>query len=117
MIYAGEYLIKLSENHYPSLTDICYAYAMNYVWTFIDPIYVNRTFKNNKAFLNEMQAFLKKYISVYKQKKYYDSIKTHRMNLFAKSRFLYGFNAYARLMRVYIYRIIHKDPYKTGHGI
>ncbi len=116
-VFAGEYLLNAVRNNCPELLTIALKYAVEYPFMFVDPIYVNRKFKDNRLFLNTVQSYLKQYINEYKSNKIFSKILTHRMNLFAKSRFLYGFNAYARLMRVYIYRIIHKDPYKTGHGI
>lgn len=47
----------------------------------------------------------------------FSGITAARMKLYAKSRFLYGINAYARLFRVYFYRILGWDAYKSGHGI
>ena len=47
----------------------------------------------------------------------FDKITRKRYMLFSKSRFLYGFNAYVRLTRVYIFKLLGKDAYKSGHGI
>ncbi|MBR5278267.1 MAG: glycosyltransferase [Clostridia bacterium] len=116
-IYAGEYLLNKVKKHCPDLLDYALKYAVDYPFMFVDPIYVNKRFKQNKQFLNAIQSYLKRHIKEYKTQKIFEKTTTHRMSVFAKSRFLYGFNAYARLLRVYFYRLIHKDPYKTGHGI
>lgn len=47
----------------------------------------------------------------------FSGIQRKRMLLFARSKILYGFDAYARLFRVYVYHILKLDAYADGHGI
>ena len=116
-IYAGQYLIDTAKQVCPSLFDECLRYAAEYPFMFVDGIYVRREFGENKAFLDALQALLRRYPKEYAVLSSLSLIQRKRMRLFAKSRFLYGLNAYARLMRVYLYRILRKDAYADGHGI
>jgi len=116
-VQAGEHMICVSEAVCPSLRDACLRYAAEYPFMFVDGIYVRREFKQNRAFLDALQALLRKYQKEYAALSSLTSIQRKRMQLFARSRFLYGFNAYARLLRVYLYRILGKDAYADGHGI
>lgn len=116
-IYAGAYLLEAVLECCPALTDLALKYAISYPWSFIDPIYVKRKFADNQTFLEEVQSFLRKYLNLYRERAVFAKTVTGRMELFAKSRLLYGFNAYGRLIRVYIYRLIGKDAYADGHGI
>lgn len=117
LVFAGAYLLDAVEKHCPELKDEALKYAISYPFSFVDKIYVKIKFKENKELLKTIQRFLKKHIKEYKTSATFSKILTHRMSVFAKSRLLYGFNAYGRLARVYFYRLIRKDPYKTGHGI
>lgn len=116
-VYAGEYLIDTAKQICPEIFEKCLRYAAEYPFMFVDGIYVRRAFKPNKVFLDALQALLRRYQKEYHALAAFSSIQRKRMQLFAKSRFLYGFNAYARLLRVYLYRILGKDAYADGHGI
>lgn len=116
-VYAGQYLIDTAEQVCPELFDECLRYAAEYPFMFVDGIYVRREFKENKAFLDALQALLRRYPKEYHALSSLSLIQRKRMRLFAKSRFLYGLNAYARLLRVYLYRVLGKDAYADGHGI
>lgn len=116
-IYAGECILRATKNFAPELIEIAAQYAIEYPWMFIDPIYVNRSFKKNKSFMDAVQQYLKDNIQLYKQNNIFSDIQTRRLDLFSKSKFLYGFNAYARLIRLYIYRLFRRDAYSDGHGI
>jgi len=116
-IFAGEHLSNTVKTVHPQMYMKSLIYAIEYPWMFVDGIYVHREFKPNKAFMESMQAYLRKYIDEYKSKGVFSAILLSRMSLFAKSKFLYAFNAYARLFRVYLYRLLHLDAYKDGHGI
>ena len=116
-VYAGEYLIDTAKQVCPDLLPACLRYAAEYPFMFVDGIYVRREFKRNKAFLDALETLLRKYSEEYKTLPLLSGIQRKRMTLFAKSRFLYGLNAYARLLRVYLYRIFGKDAYADGHGI
>lgn len=116
-IYAGGYLIDIVKKNCPELLEDCLHYALNYAWSFVDRIYVNRTFKENKQFLLDLKNIINLYRDEYMNLNSYSVIKRKRMNLFSKSMILYGFNAYARLFRVYLYKVFKKDAYSDGHGI
>ncbi|OUQ07667.1 hypothetical protein B5E92_06690 [Erysipelatoclostridium sp. An15] len=116
-IYAGRYLIKTSTDYCPELNKECLFYAINYPWSFVDNIYLQRSFFLNKNFLEDLQKLIKDYKKEYSSLVYIDKIKKNRIMLFGSSKFLYFFNVYLRLLRVYIYRILHIDPYKDGHGV
>ena len=116
-IFAGEYLLDAVLENAPELTDLTLKYAISYPWSFVDPIYVRIAFRNNQGFLNEVQLFLKKNLHIYRKKKVFPEVIIGRMALFARSKLLYGFNAYGRLARVYLCRLIGKDAYADGHGI
>lgn len=116
-IFAGEYLLKAVQDVCPELTPEALHYAVHYPWMFVDPIYVHRHFRANKTFLDCLQDYLRLHLSEYKSQDIFPALLTSRMALFAKSRFLYGFNAYTRLLRVYIFHLLGKDAYADGHGI
>lgn len=116
-VWAGNYLLECAKTvQYPYLQE-CLRYAVDYPWYFVDGIYVKFQFDENREFLDELQAMLRRNCKLYEQLPLLDNIRRHRMMLFAKSRFLYGFNAYTRLLRVYLYHILRKDAYSDGHGI
>lgn len=116
-IYAGEYLIEATQKSCVELVPLALKYAVDYPWMFIDKIYVERTFRSNTKFIESMQGILRKYKEEYQNLDSINCIARKRMQLFAKSKYLYGFNAYSRLLRVYIYRLLKKDAYADGHGI
>lgn len=116
-LYAGNYLVKISECYYPEILEECLYYVANYPWSFIDKIYVERSFIENYLFLSCLQKILRNHRKSYKEIKSFSKIQLYRMNVFSISKILYGINAYFRLIRVYYCRIIQKDPYESGHGI
>lgn len=116
-IWAGNHLLQAVKEKAPELYSKTLHYAIEYPWSFIDPIYVKFTFGSNKLFLQEMHNFLKSYIRDYISNDVFSDIQRNRMALFAKSPCLYSFNAYSRLLRVYLYHLLKKDAYSDGHGI
>lgn len=116
-IYAASHLLRCARKVDCPYMDKCLAYAVEYPWFFVDPIYVHFRFKKNKKFLNELQNMIRENIYEYKNLTLLDSIQRKRMMIFARSKILYGFNAYARLFRVYLYHVLKKDAYADGHGI
>lgn len=116
-IFAGHHLFhKAIENRY-SYIDECLNYCIAYPWSYIDKIYLKKTFSDNKEFLQEMRSFIKAKGSYIKQCDLFTKMQKHRMLLFKTSPFLYAFNAYSRLLRVYWCRLFRLDAYKNGHGI
>lgn len=116
-IDAANHLIEMSENYYRHLYKNCVEYAIKNPWTFVDRIIVKKKINNNIAFLVKLQTLIKNNIKIVVQSDKFNKIQKYRMKLFSKSIYLYSLNAYLRLFRVYLYRIINKDPYKDGHGI
>ena len=116
-IFAGEYLVETAKEHDPRLFEKCLTYAVSYPWSFVDRIYVDRTFHDNREFLSAIRSLLKKHLPDIGRLNDIDGIVKNRMRLFAKSPILYGANAYSRLLRVYAYHLLGKDAYKDGHGI
>lgn len=116
-VYAGEYLTDTAKQVSPDLLEKCLRYAAEYPFMLVDGIYVRREFGKNRAFLSALQALLRRYSKEYAALEMISPIVRRRMQLFARSRVLYGLNAYARLLRVYLYHIIGKDAYADGHGI
>lgn len=116
-IFAGEYLLNAVKEVCPELMPQALRYAVHYPWMFVDPIYVHCRFRENKPFLDCLQKYLRIYLPEYKRQDIFPVIITRRMTLFVKSRFLYGLNAYVRLLRVYIFHLLGKDAYADGHGI
>lgn len=116
-LYAGNYLIEIADKLYPELIEKCLYYTISYAWLFVDRIYVNTTFKQDYLFLKTLQKILKKYEKENKKIQLFEGIQEYRMKIFSHSVLLYGLNAYLRLLRVYCYRIVSQDPYKSGHGI
>ncbi len=116
-IFAGQYLLNAVKNKSNDLISLALKYAIDYPWMFIDSIYLSRNLKSNKEFLNSLQDFLKHHIKEYVDNSIFSKIQLHRMKLYSKSKILYFVNVYGRLIRLYIYRIFNKDPYKSGHGI
>lgn len=116
-IYAASYLLNSVIQYAPELTKTALHYAGDYPWMFVDRIYVRGEFARNRVFLQTLQIFLRKNIKQYEELEIFSRTKTHRMKMFSTSKILYAFNAYARLFRVYLFRLIGKDAYKNGHGI
>ncbi len=117
-VYAGRKVIEfgLTVNDKDYLRE-CMEYALTTPWLFIDGIFVRREFKENMAFMKSLQQLLKDYLPLIRENCSYSPIVLHRMNLFSKSLWMYGLNAYVRLFRVYLYRLLNKDAYCDGHGI
>lgn len=116
-IFAGEHLLNAANDHAPRLFEKSLTYAVSYPWSFVDRIYVDRTFRDNKEFLSAIRRLLKKYLQDIGRLNDIDSIVKNRMSLFVKSPILYGANAYSRLLRVYAFHLLGKDAYADGHGI
>ena len=116
-IFAGEYLLDAVLQYAPDLEKQALRYALDYPWMFVDPIYVGRTFRKNKVYLQSLQNFLRRHLQQYEDLDIFPKIVIGRMKLFSISKALYAVNAYARLDRVYLYRVLGKDAYVDGHGI
>lgn len=116
-VYAGEYLIDTARMVCPELISKCLRYAAEHPFSYVDRIYVGWKFGKNKAFLKALRTLLRRYSQEYKEHEDISPVLRYRMSLFARSGVLYGINAYMRLIRVYLYRIIGKDAYADGHGI
>ncbi len=116
-IFAGRHLVQSVQSCAPHLEAPSLAYALRYPWSFVDKVYLSRRFRENTLFLNAMQSFVRDYMARYDAFEIYTPILRHRMRLFARSRVLYALNAYARLIRVYLCRLLKKDAYADGHGI
>ena len=115
-IDAGVHMIHCVNQHCPQLLPSAVKRAMSYPWSFVDGIYVRREFKENKVFLKTLQNALRQPI-VNRNLAAFTPIVQHRMRVFAYSKVLFGMNAFLRLIRLYCYRLLGKDPYKDGHGI
>ncbi|MDY4220126.1 MAG: glycosyltransferase family 2 protein [Candidatus Faecousia sp.] len=116
-IFAGAYLLDAVTQYAPDLTEAALRYSVDYPWMFVDPIYIRGKFHENRFYLQTLQNFLRDNIQQYEQRNIFSQIQTKRMKLFSASKALYAFNAYARLARVYLFRLIGKDAYQDGHGI
>ncbi len=116
-VFAGEYLVNSAKEHCPRLFEKCLTYAVSFPWSFVDRIYVDRTFHENKEFLSAIHLALKNHLHDIQRLNEIDGIIKNRMSLFVKSPILYGANAYSRLLRVYAFHLIGKDAYTDGHGI
>ena len=115
-IEAGMHVVQCVNRYCPQLLPLGVKYAVSYPWSFVDAIYVRRTFCENKKLLRLLRSALQERI-VYQNLTAFSPIMRRRMKLFAHSGFLFGVNAFSRLVRVYCCRLLGKDPYKTGHGI
>lgn len=116
-VYAGNYLLECAKkSHFPYLED-CFFYVLQYPWSFVDPIYVHIDFAKNLTFLKLMQTVIRTNREMCRNSSQVGAIQCKRMLLFARSKILYGFNAYARLFRVYVYHVLKLDAYADGHGI
>lgn len=116
-IYAGEYLLNAVLQYAPALEKQALQYAIYYPWMFVDSIYIKRNFRKNQTYLLSLQNFLQNHLQQYNNLDIFPEITIKRMKLFAISKALYAVNAYARLVRVYLYRLFGLDVYKDGHGI
>ena len=116
-ISAAMYLLECARKENYVYMEDCLVYAVKYPWFFVDSIYVKCKFRNNRQFLNLLQKLILNNIDEYRKLEALDLIWRKRMQLFACSKFLYGINAYARLLRVYIYHKLKWDAYSDGHGI
>lgn len=116
-VFAGEYLAIAARECAPRLYDKCLHYAVSYPWSFVDKIYVDRAFRDDREFLNALRSFLIGNIDSIQKLDSLAPLIKKRMKLFAASGILYGFNAYSRLLRVYLFHILGKDPYTDGYGI
>lgn len=117
-VFAGRYLVNTVKDIFPELLPKALKYGIMYPWSYVDGIFVHRTFKENMDFLKDLQQFLKENRILLKKNEIDETkIIRQRMLVFSYSLFLYGCNAYARLVRLYVCKIIHKDAYKSGHGI
>ncbi len=116
-VFAGEYIFTKARAHNFIYLDNCLTYALLYPWFFVDKIFLTRSFKENKQFLDELRKFIKsvKTESVFNNS--FSKIIRHRMIILSHSKILYAFNVYARLLRVYMFRLFKLDAYKNGHGI
>lgn len=116
-VYAGSYLLECAKStDYPYLEN-CMFYAIDYPWYFIDPIYVQHRFRENRMFLDAMKDMIRRNRKFYWKLPQLNEIRRRRIVLFSYSKTLYGLNAYARLFRVYLYRVLKLDAYSGGHGI
>lgn len=117
LLFAKEYLLDVVLECAPNLEKSALLYVVNYPWTFVDSIYIGRSFRKNKAFLQNLQNLLRHYLQRCEELNIFPQILIKRMKLFSVSKVLYALNAYARLARVYLYRLLGKDAYADGHGI
>jgi len=117
-VYAGECLINAVNDRYPELLEKAFKYGIIFPWSYVDGIYVHRTFSENKLFLKELQKVLRENRKLLKSNQFnLTKIEKSRLIIFSYSLLLYGCNAYTRLLRLYLYKVIGKDAYKDGHGI
>lgn len=116
-IFAGEYLVSSASQFYPELKDRCLLYEIKYPWSFVDKVYVHRSFADNRLFLEDMQIVLRSHWTDYARLLADNPIVLHRLRIFARSLLLYGINAYGRLARVFVFRFFGIDAYSDGHGI
>lgn len=116
-VWAGEYLVECAKQSDYKYLDECLVYAIQYPWSFVDPIYVHFSLRKNRDFLNSLQKMIRDNREAYSNLSSLDVIQRNRMLLFSHSKILYGLNAYARLFRVYVYHILKLDAYSDGHGI
>lgn len=116
-VLAGGYLLDCAQKSNYEYMDTCLEYAVRYPWFFVDAIYVNFRFHENRVFMTALQKLIRTNYKEYRDLEAFSGIQRHRMLLFARSKILYGFNAYARLLRVYLYHVLKLDAYADGHGI
>lgn len=117
-VFAGDYLLEAVKEDFPELLPNAFQYGMMFPWSYVDRIFVHRTFRENRFFMEELKSALKKNRSLLKKDETgVSKIIRHRMMVFSYSLILYGCNAYIRLLRLYLYKILRKDAYESGHGI
>lgn len=116
-VFAGKYLLDCARRINYAFSDECLDYAVRYPWFFVDSNYVHFQVYKNRKFMNALQELIQSNLEAYRELDSLNQIQRKRMTVFAKSKVLYGFNAYARLFRVYLYRVLNKDAYADGHGI
>lgn len=116
-VFAGSYLLQCAKRQNYPYPEECLSYALEYPWLFVDAVYVHGAFRKNRQFLRELQAMIRDNRELCRSTERIPPIQKKRMLLFARSRILYGVNAYARLLRVYLYHILKLDAYADGHGI
>ncbi len=116
-VYASQKVLDFGLSTKTAELDTFVDYALRHPWFYVDTIYVHRRFSENKEFLQALQHFLREYLPKVSDSAAISPLLFSRMRLFSRSRFLYGFNAYARLIWVYVCRILHIDAYRNGHGI
>lgn len=116
-IYAGSHIMDTVKKLYPPMYLKAVEYTIRYPWSFVDRIYIDKAFSDNKQFLKETQNIIKDNINEINKLEGFSVIAKKRMKLFAKSMILYGVNAYSRLFRVYLYQVLKKDAQSDGHGI
>lgn len=116
-VFAGSYLLQCAKRQNYAYLEECLSYALEYPWSFVDPVYVHGVFRKNRQFLRELQAMIRDNRELCRSTERIPPIRKRRMLLFARSRILYGVNAYTRLLRVYLYHILKLDAYADGHGI
>lgn len=116
-VYAGECLIHCVEKTYPQLFDKALIYAVQYPWSFVDKIYVKFKQVENRQFMNALSKLIREYLTDLMRLDVFSPLVKYRMKLFSKSRLLYAFNAYGRLLRNYVCRLMGKNPYESQHSI
>ena len=116
-IYASQHLMRRAIQFNLEFMDECLRYSIMHPWGYIDRLYLKREFKRNKCFLSLFKNFLKEHRKAISKNKLLSKITKHRLIVFSYSNLLYGINVYSRLLRLYIFKFLKKDPYKTGHGI
>ncbi len=101
-IWAGQYLLQMARRKFPELEDKCLRYAIEYPWSFVDRIYVQRTFTQNKAFLYALRDLLRENSAQYKTLESLSHITRRRMALFRKKWYALWYKCICKTFRVYI---------------
>ena len=115
-VFAARYFIENCRRE-PELIHYSFAHAIGQPWYAVDAIYAKFKIKDNIQFLRDFKKLLNDYLDDFLSVSNLSNIQKFRLKLFSKSISLYAVNAYARLLRVYLYRLFKKDPYIKGHGI
>lgn len=117
-VYAGGCLVNVAKEKFPDLLEKTFRYGIMFPWSYVDGIYVHRTFSENRVFLKSLQKVLRENRELLKVNRFnLTKIEKSKLIIFSDSLLLYGCNAYIRLLRLYLYKIIGKDAYEDGHGI
>lgn len=117
-VYAGECLMNVAKDKFPDLLEKTFRYGIMFPWSYVDGIYVNRTFSENRIFLKKLQKVLRENRKLLKTNQFHlTKTEKARLIMFSYSLFWYGCNAYTRLFRLYLYKVLGKDAYIDGHGI